>query len=135
MGTISVSQLSESFANKNVISDLSFEIPKGRITGLLGPNGAGKTTTLRLLTGSLHPDKGTIQYDGFDFFENKIEIQKKSVIFPNPLLSIGILRFLNIFPFLEKQKEFLKKSKRKNRLCFLAFAIGNGSPKSDRFSF
>lgn len=99
MGTISVSQLSKSFANKNAISNLNFEIPKGRITGLLGPNGAGKTTTLRLLTGSLHPDKGKIQYDGFDFSENKIEIQKKSVIFPNPLLFIGILQFLNIFPF------------------------------------
>ncbi|KXZ31798.1 ABC transporter ATP-binding protein [Leptospira santarosai] len=77
MGTISVSQLSKFFPGKIAVSGLSFEIPKGRITGLLGPNGAGKTTTLKLLTGSLHPNEGTIRYDGLDLSENKIEIQKK----------------------------------------------------------
>ncbi|EKR62994.1 ABC transporter, ATP-binding protein [Leptospira weilii str. 2006001853] len=77
MGTILVSQLSKFFPGKTAVSGLSFEIPKGRITGLLGPNGAGKTTTLKLLTGSLHPNQGTIRYDGLDFLENKIEIQKK----------------------------------------------------------
>ncbi|EQA61317.1 ABC transporter ATP-binding protein [Leptospira alexanderi] len=77
MGTISVSQLSKFFSGKTAVSGLSFEIPKGRITGLLGPNGAGKTTTLKLLTGSLHPNQGTIRYDGLDLLENKIEIQKK----------------------------------------------------------
>ncbi|EMO10517.1 ABC transporter, ATP-binding protein [Leptospira borgpetersenii str. Noumea 25] len=74
---ISVSQLSKFFPGKTAVSGLSFEIPKGRITGLLGPNGAGKTTTLKLLTGSLHPNQGTIRYDGLDLLENKIEIQKK----------------------------------------------------------
>ncbi|AXR69869.1 ABC transporter ATP-binding protein [Leptospira mayottensis] len=74
---ISVSQLSKFFPGKTAVSDLSFEIPKGRITGLLGPNGAGKTTTLKLLTGSLHPNQGTIRYDGLDLLKNKIEIQKK----------------------------------------------------------
>ncbi|WP_061249620.1 ABC transporter ATP-binding protein [Leptospira alstonii] len=77
MGTISVSQISKSFAGRTAVSGLSFEIPKGRITGLLGRNGAGKTTTLKLLTGSLHPNEGTISYDGLDFLENKIRIQKK----------------------------------------------------------
>ncbi len=77
MGTISVSQLSKFFPGKIAVSGVSFEIPKGRITGLLGPNGAGKTTTLKLLTGSLHPNEGTIRYDGLDLSENKIEIQKK----------------------------------------------------------
>ncbi|MBF3375581.1 ABC transporter ATP-binding protein [Leptospira borgpetersenii] len=74
---ISVSQLSKFFPGKTAVSGLSFEIPKGRITGLLGPNGAGKTTTLKLLTGSLHPNQGKIRYDGLDLLENKIEIQKK----------------------------------------------------------
>lgn len=110
MGTISVSQLSKSFANKNAVSGLNFEIPKGRITGLLGPNGAGKTTTLRLLTGSLHPDEGTIRYDGFDFYENKIEIQKKigylsesSPIYWN----ITVFEYLS---FLGKAKGIFKKN-------------------------
>ncbi|UOG40354.1 ABC transporter ATP-binding protein [Leptospira noguchii] len=110
MGTISVSQLSKSFANKNAISNLSFEIPKGRITGLLGPNGAGKTTTLRLLTGSLHPDKGKIQYDGFDFSENKIEIQKKIGYLSESSPIYWNLTIFEYLSFLGKAKGILKKN-------------------------
>ncbi len=110
MGTISVSQLSKSFANKNAISNLSFEIPKGRITGLLGPNGAGKTTTLRLLTGSLHPDKGKIQYDGFDFSENKIEIQKKIGYLSESSPIYWNLTVFEYISFLGKAKGILKKN-------------------------
>lgn len=77
MGTISVTQLTRAYSGRIAVSNLSFEIPKGRITGLLGPNGAGKTTTLRLLTGYLVPSSGSIRFDGLDFLENKIEIQKK----------------------------------------------------------
>ncbi|MCH1911879.1 ABC transporter ATP-binding protein [Leptospira noguchii] len=110
MGTISVSQLSKSFANKNAISNLNFEIPKGRITGLLGPNGAGKTTTLRLLTGSLHPDEGTIQYDGFDFSENKIEIQKKIGYLSESSPIYWNLTVFEYLSFLGKAKGILKKN-------------------------
>ncbi|EMN01847.1 ABC transporter, ATP-binding protein [Leptospira noguchii str. 1993005606] len=110
MGTISVSQLSKSFANKNAISNLSFEIPKGRITGLLGPNGAGKTTTLRLLTGSLHPDEGKIQYDGFDFSENKIEIQKKIGYLSESSPIYWNLTVFEYISFLGKAKGILKKN-------------------------
>ncbi|EMG08997.1 hypothetical protein LEP1GSC151_0305 [Leptospira interrogans serovar Grippotyphosa str. LT2186] len=109
MGTISVSQLSKSFANKNAVSGISFEIPKGRITGLLGPNGAGKTTTLRLLTGSLHPDKGTIRYDGFDFYENKIEIQKKIGYLSESSPIYWNLTVFEYLSFLGKAKGIFKK--------------------------
>ncbi|WP_061246908.1 ABC transporter ATP-binding protein [Leptospira noguchii] len=110
MGTISVNQLSKSFANKNAISNLNFEIPKGRITGLLGPNGAGKTTTLRLLTGSLHPDEGTIQYDGFDFSENKIEIQKKIGYLSESSPIYWNITVFEYISFLGKAKGIFKKN-------------------------
>ncbi|MBM9499454.1 ATP-binding cassette domain-containing protein [Leptospira sp. 201903071] len=97
MGTISVSQLTRSYHGKIAVSDLSFEIPKGRITGLLGPNGAGKTTTLRLLTGYLAPSSGWIRFDGLDFLENKIEIQKKIGYLPE---SSPIYFDLTVFEYL-----------------------------------
>lgn len=43
---------------KKAISDVSFEIRKGSITGLLGPNGSGKTTLMKMLTGILTPTYG-----------------------------------------------------------------------------
>jgi ABC-2 type transport system ATP-binding protein len=97
MGTISVSQLTRTYPGKIAVSDLSFEIPKGRITGLLGPNGAGKTTTLRLLTGYLIPSSGSIHFDGLDFSENKIQIQKEIGYLPE---SSPIYPDLTVFEYL-----------------------------------
>lgn len=49
-----------------VLTDLSFEIQKGQRVALIGINGAGKTTAVKLLTGLLEPDSGTIFVDGID---------------------------------------------------------------------
>jgi ABC-2 type transport system ATP-binding protein len=46
------------------VSDLSFTVEPGSVTGFLGPNGAGKTTTLRMLLGLIQPDSGTATFDG-----------------------------------------------------------------------
>ncbi len=61
---IKVENLSKSFGDVKAVDGLSFEIGKGTITGFLGPNGAGKTTTMRLLSGYLFPDEGSISIAG-----------------------------------------------------------------------
>ena len=48
------------------VDDISFRCPNGQITGLLGPNGAGKTTALRMITGLIKPQSGTVIVDGHD---------------------------------------------------------------------
>jgi sodium transport system ATP-binding protein len=48
------------------VDGVSFVCPDGQITGLLGPNGAGKTTTLRLISGLIKPQAGTVMVDGID---------------------------------------------------------------------
>ena len=58
---IDVTNLSKSFEDKTLISDLSFSVPKGAIVGIIGGNGAGKTTFLRMLTGVEQPDSGSIE--------------------------------------------------------------------------
>jgi ABC-2 type transport system ATP-binding protein len=45
------------------VSDLSFTVEPGSVTGFLGPNGAGKTTTLRMMLGLLQPNAGTATFD------------------------------------------------------------------------
>lgn len=44
----------------NAVDGISFDVAPGEILGVLGPNGAGKSTTIRMLTGMLDPDSGTI---------------------------------------------------------------------------
>ncbi|MCG6168180.1 ABC transporter ATP-binding protein [Leptospira sanjuanensis] len=118
MGTISVSQLSKSYPGKIAVSNLNFEIPKGRITGLLGPNGAGKTTTLRLLTGSLLPNEGSVRYDGLDFFQNRISIQKRIGYLPESSPIYPDLTVFEVLSFLGKAKG-IASDRLKQRIDFV----------------
>lgn len=54
------------------VEDLTLEIRSGEIFGFLGPNGAGKSTTIKMLTGILTPDCGTIELDGVNIADNPI---------------------------------------------------------------
>ena len=42
------------------VDDLCMQIENGRVFGFLGPNGAGKTTTIKIMTGILSPDAGSV---------------------------------------------------------------------------
>jgi ABC-2 type transport system ATP-binding protein len=64
MASIEVNGLSKSFGPIRAVSDLSFTVEAGRITGFLGPNGAGKSTTIRMLLGLVHPDAGAGTFEG-----------------------------------------------------------------------
>ncbi len=57
------------------VDDISFRCPNGQITGLLGPNGAGKTTALRMITGLIKPQSGTVIVDGHDVNDNPTAVR------------------------------------------------------------
>ncbi|GGD57206.1 energy-dependent translational throttle protein EttA [Lacimicrobium alkaliphilum] len=57
---IDVEHLNKSYGDRQLIDDLSFNVPKGAIVGIIGPNGAGKSTLFRMLSGEEQPDSGTI---------------------------------------------------------------------------
>ncbi len=59
-------KLSHSFAGKQVLNNISFEVQTGEIFGLLGPSGAGKTTLIKLLTGQLRQTDGDAELLGTD---------------------------------------------------------------------
>jgi ABC-2 type transport system ATP-binding protein len=63
---IEFDHITRSYSGKVAVDDLSLKVPPGEIFALLGANGAGKTTTIRLLTGLLRPDSGTIRVCGHD---------------------------------------------------------------------
>ncbi len=59
---LNIQKISKSYANKEALQDISFNIPTGSIFGLLGPNGAGKTTLIRIITGIVGADSGQITF-------------------------------------------------------------------------
>ena len=64
MNAIELQHINKTFNGIHAADDLSFEVNEGEIFGLLGPNGAGKSTTVKMITGCLKPDSGTIQIFG-----------------------------------------------------------------------
>ncbi|MFI7210232.1 ABC transporter ATP-binding protein [Micromonospora maritima] len=53
-----------SFGGRQVLSDVTFDVTAGRLTGFVGGNGAGKTTTMRIILGVLAPDAGQVTWRG-----------------------------------------------------------------------
>ncbi|MDZ7677356.1 MAG: ATP-binding cassette domain-containing protein [Acidimicrobiales bacterium] len=49
---------------RQVLDDVTFKVPPGRVVGLLGPNGAGKTTSMRVMLGVIAPDEGHVSWNG-----------------------------------------------------------------------
>ena len=70
---------------------MSFSVAPREVVGLLGPNGAGKSTTIKILTGYLQPDEGTVVVDGLDVLEHTRQV-------PNPdrFICLKMLPFILI---------------------------------------
>jgi len=66
----------------NAVKSISFHIDKGEIVGFLGPNGAGKSTTIKMLSGIMHPDSGSVKVLGFiPWKERKKYVKQIGVVF------------------------------------------------------
>ena len=63
---LSATKLARGFNGKRVVHDIEITLCAGDVMGLLGPNGAGKSTTLKMLTGVLAPEHGSITVCGID---------------------------------------------------------------------
>ncbi|TGA97972.1 ABC transporter ATP-binding protein [Sporolactobacillus shoreae] len=74
---LEINQLTKAFSSKTALDHVSFSIRKGTCFGLLGPNGAGKSTTMKILTGILSADSGTVRMFGMDAAANRLAVQKQ----------------------------------------------------------
>ena len=85
--SIRVEGIQKRYGNQQAVGNVSFELQRGEIVGFLGPNGAGKSTTLKMITGYVQPDAGTIQVEGLSVSEHPLEVRKKIGYLPeaNPL--------------------------------------------------
>jgi sodium transport system ATP-binding protein len=80
---IEIQGLRKSFGAVEAVRDVSFRAADGTVVGLLGPNGAGKTTTLRMLSGLMRPDAGTIRVDHTDVVADPIGAQTFMGLLPD----------------------------------------------------
>lgn len=81
---LSIQNITKSYTSgKPAVDRISLEVKKGEIFGFLGPNGAGKTTTIKMITGILRPDEGSIFIDGIDILHDPIAAKKKMTYVPD----------------------------------------------------
>lgn len=74
---IQVKNLTKNFKEIQAVSDLSFEVPAGRVYGFLGQNGAGKSTTIRMLLTLITPTSGSIEIFGLNLLHHRKEILRQ----------------------------------------------------------
>jgi ABC-2 type transport system ATP-binding protein len=85
--SIQVQNLLKQYGEQKAVNNVSFSLNKGEIVGFLGPNGAGKSTTMKMITGYLQPDSGTIKVCGIDVDKDVMNVKSRIGYLPesNPL--------------------------------------------------
>ncbi len=85
--SIEVNGIIKTYGSQKAVNAISFSAQKGGVIGFLGPNGAGKSTTMKMITGYLLPDTGTIQVCGIDVQKDPVAAKRKIGYLPeaNPL--------------------------------------------------
>jgi ABC-2 type transport system ATP-binding protein len=73
---IQIENLSKRYGNVQAVRSLNLHIPRGELFCFLGPNGAGKTTTIKMLTGLVRPDSGTIRLGGIDMVSDPVAVKQ-----------------------------------------------------------
>jgi len=74
---INAEALEYSYGKNKAVKGISFRLEKGKILGFLGPNGAGKSTTIKMLTGQIHPTKGSVFIFGKDVAKNARKVREQ----------------------------------------------------------
>ncbi len=83
---ILVRGLRKYYGYKPAVDGVDLEVPRGSFFGFLGPNGAGKSTTIRMLTGLIPADGGTVEILGFRLPEQDLEIKRRIGLVPDESL-------------------------------------------------
>ena len=60
---MNVKDLIKSYGSKNVVNEVSFQVPKGKVLSLIGPNGAGKSTVMGMISRLIAKDAGIINFE------------------------------------------------------------------------
>lgn len=95
---ITVHDISKKYNGQIVLENTSYDLHEGDIIGFLGANGAGKSTTMKIITGVISPDSGSVSIFGHDVIENPIEAKRR----------IGYLSENNPLPDEMYVKEYLE---------------------------
>ncbi|MDL2289904.1 ATP-binding cassette domain-containing protein [Paludibacteraceae bacterium OttesenSCG-928-F17] len=111
--SLQVANLTKKYGEQIVLNNISFNIGEGEVVGFLGPNGAGKTTTMKILTGSLPYETGSVKVCGLEVKDHTLET--------NALIG-----------YLPEQNPLYTEMYVKEYLMFVAETYGLGKERKER---
>lgn len=101
------------------VNNISFTIPSGDMVGFIGANGAGKSTTIKMMTGILTPDYGTITIDGLNFKKNRKQIMLRiGVVFGQRSVLCWDIPVIESFKLFKDMYHIPEKAYRENMEIF-----------------
>lgn len=117
---IKIENITKTYNNTiRAVDNLNLTVENGEIVGFIGPNGAGKTTTLKMMTGILKPDSGSIFINNYDIQKEPLAA-KQTIGYiadsPDMFLRLKGIEFLNLISDIYK----VSASQRKDRIKIFA---------------
>jgi len=95
---LKIRNLKKAYGNFHALEGLDMDIADGALYGFVGPNGAGKTTTIKIITGLLQPDGGTVEIDGVDALKKPQCIKEKIGYVPD---YFGVYDNLKVWEYMD----------------------------------
>lgn len=95
---LEIRELKKRYGNFQALDGLNLEIGEWELFGFVGPNGAGKTTTLKILSGLLAPDGGTVRIDGLDVLDDSRRLKQRIGYVPD---FFGVYDNLKVSEYME----------------------------------
>ena len=122
--SLTIEHLTKSYGANIAVNDISFRIDSGEVVGFLGPNGAGKSTTMKIITGCISADSGTVLINGTDIATGGTALKHAIGYLPenNPL-------YLNMYvrEYLEYSAAmYMPRSETLNAVNYAVDAVGLG---------
>lgn len=126
--SLTVSNICKSYDGKRVLNDISFAIDSGEIVGFLGPNGTGKSTLMKIITGYVRPDSGSVYVCGRHVQNEALDTKRLIGYLPehNPLYTDMYIR-----EYLSFVADFYQIDHKRNRIETMIERTGLG-PESHK---
>jgi len=102
---IDVQGLVKHYGRIKAVDDITFQVRRGDILGFLGPNGAGKTTAMRMITGFLEPDRGTIRVADYDLASHSLEARRRIGYLSETAPAYGEMTVSGFLEFIAEARE------------------------------
>ncbi|MEC6748410.1 ABC transporter ATP-binding protein [Marinilactibacillus sp. XAAS-LB27] len=115
---VSFENIKMSYGDKDVLNNINFTIPEGKLVSILGPSGCGKSTTLMLISGLTFPSSGKIMFGDKEVTKQDAVKRKVGMVFQNYALYPHLTVLENIMFPLKMEK--MPRKKREKRALELA---------------